>query len=98
MRMSDFDDPARPFRRDDSPRPRKRTANVSIDADILAEAKALKINLSQALEEKLRARVTEERIKRWQSENRAFFESYNSYVQRNGTLSEALPDADAAAV
>ena len=96
MRMSDLDDPARPFRR--AEHPRKRTANVSIDAEVLAEAKALKINLSQALEEKLRERLAEARTQRWQSENTAFIDSYNAYIERNGTLSEALLEIDDPAV
>ena len=67
MRMvRQFSDPPKPFRGKAERRllhigehkpGRKRAANVSIDEDILAAAKAMNINLSQTLEEELRRRV-----------------------------------------
>ena len=72
-----FSDPPKPFR-GKAGKPhigqrkpaRKRTANVSIDEDILAAAKAMNINLSQTLEEELRRRVQAERDEKWRRENR----------------------------
>ena len=91
-------DPPRPFRREepfvirhlgDRPKPGpKRAANVSIDAEILAEAKAMKINLSQTLEEELRKRVQDERVRRFQEEHREAFESYNRFIEKNGIWSK----------
>ena len=48
--------------------PRKST-NVSLAADLVAEAKALEINLSRACEAGLEAALKEERKRRWQEEN-----------------------------
>ena len=99
MRMpKHLSDPARPFRRDepfvirhlgDRPKPGpKRAANVSIDAEILAEAKAMKINLSQTLEDELRKRVQDERVKRFQEEHREAFESHNRFIEKHGIWSK----------
>lgn len=48
------------------------------------------VNLSQTLEDALRKLTQDERIRRFPKEHRAFFESYNAYLARNGTLTEAL--------
>lgn len=68
----------------------KRAVNLSIDAEILALAKEMGVNLSQTLEDALRKLTQDERIRRFREEHRAFFESYNAYLARNGTLTEAL--------
>jgi len=68
----------------------KRPANVTISATLLARAKALKINLSQALEARLEQLVREEEAKRWLEENRKAIEAYNARVEREGLWSEGL--------
>lgn len=68
----------------------KRAVNVSVDAEILAVAKDLGLNLSQTLEDALRKLTEEERIRRFQEEHKEFFESYNAFIARNGTLTEAM--------
>src|ERR1700742_1089674 len=107
MRMTKkrFEEPSEPFRHaperkhnghiGPGPKPGpKRAVNVSIDAEVLAVAKAMKINLSQAFEETLRKLTEEERIRRYREENRAATESYNAYIERNGVLGEELLDLD----
>jgi antitoxin CcdA len=69
------------------PRPRKAT-NVSLDAELLAEARALGINLSRTLEERLAELVKAERTRRWQEENRAAIESMNRFTEENGVFGE----------
>lgn len=98
MRMTnELDEPAKPYRRRESARRQqgpKRAVNLSVDAEILAAAKAQGINLSAALENEL-ARLTEdERVKRFQEENREYFESYNAYIERNGVFGEEFQDWD----
>jgi len=90
MRMTKaFSDEARPFRRDDrGKRARKRATNVSIDAEILADAKALGINLSQTLEDELRKRTKEEKIRRFQEEHREAIEAHNRFIEEHGIWSE----------
>ena len=67
---------------------RKRAANVSIDAEILAAAKAMGINLSQMLESALRVRVQDERNRKFQQEHREAIESYNQFIAKNGIWNE----------
>jgi antitoxin CcdA len=64
----------------------KRRANVTVDSALLAEAKALGINLSQTLETGLR----DEMARRWLDENRAAIESFNKYVNEHGTMGDRM--------
>lgn len=63
---------------------KKRAVNVSVDESLLAEARDLKINLSQTLEEVLQGKVRDEKIRRFQEENREAFESYNRFIEEHG--------------
>ena len=79
MRMNYADKrPARP----------KSAVNLSIDSNLLAEAKALGINLSEAFEQQLRAMVRTEAGKKWLTENRAWIDSYNTEVEQHGVWSD----------
>ena len=62
----------------------KRAANLSVDAALLDEAKAFKINLSQTLETGLRREVAVRRIALWREENAAAVDLYNDWVEQNG--------------
>jgi antitoxin CcdA len=94
---NEFDEASKPFRHATRIRRRlgpKRSVNLSVNAEILAAAKAQGINLSEVLENEL-ARLTEdERVKRFQEENREYFESYNAYIERNGVFGEEFQDWD----
>ncbi|MGE0212205.1 MAG: type II toxin-antitoxin system CcdA family antitoxin [Parvibaculaceae bacterium] len=68
----------------------KKAANLSADADLLAEAREYGISLSQTFQEALLAKVKAERARRWQEENREAIEEYNRYIEKHGTFSEAL--------
>jgi antitoxin CcdA len=69
--------------------PRKPT-NVSINSDLLRQAKALNINLSQALERTLVEIVREARRAQWLEENRQAIEEYNDRIDRTGVFSDGL--------
>ena len=62
----------------------RKAVNLSVDADLVAEAKALDLNLSRTLEEALRTRVREEKARRWQEENVEAIRLSNEELQRNG--------------
>jgi len=62
----------------------KQAANLSVESELLQEAKELKINLSQTLEEALREKVRAEKGRQWLEENREAIESYNEWVRKNG--------------
>jgi len=61
-----------------------RATNVTIDPDLLAEAKSLNINLSATLQASLRAAVRAEKAALWLEENRAAIADYNEWVAPNG--------------
>jgi antitoxin CcdA len=63
---------------------RKRAVNVTVDEEVLADAKELRLNLSQVLEDELRKRVTEEKTRRWQEEHREAIETHNRFIEKHG--------------
>ncbi len=66
----------------------KKAANLSIRADLLEEARAFKINLSQTLEAALQAEIKKEKERRWREENRAAIEAYNREIAEHGLFSD----------
>jgi antitoxin CcdA len=66
----------------------KKAVNLSIDRDLLRQARELKVNLSKALEERLAAIIREERARRWQEENREAIEAYNRFVDKHGLFND----------
>ena len=63
---------------------RKRGTNVSLDATLVDEAKALGISLSKSCEHGLAMAVKAERERRWLEENRAAIDSNNSFIEAHG--------------
>ena len=63
--------------------PRQAT-NVTLPADLLAEARKLSLNVSQACELGLKAEIARARRAQWLEENRAAIASSNEYVERHG--------------
>ncbi len=55
----------------------KKATNITLSADVLAEAKALNINISQACDRYLRDLVRGEREKRWHTPRPALFARRN---------------------
>ncbi len=62
----------------------RRPTNVTLPVELVAEAKALDINISQACEIGLARSVAEARRARWLDENKAAIEAYNGMVERDG--------------
>jgi Post-segregation antitoxin (ccd killing mechanism protein) encoded by the F plasmid len=65
----------------------KRAANLSINAELLDEARALEINLSATLERALEAEVSTRKRERWLAENREAIAAYNARVAEHGVFS-----------
>jgi antitoxin CcdA len=63
---------------------RKRAANLSLSEDVLADARALGINLSRACEQHLRELIHSERERRWRAEHTDFVSAYNATVKQDG--------------
>lgn len=68
----------------------KKPTNVSINSDLLAKAKELKINLSATLETALTELVNARQRELWKQENRQAIEAYNQMVEEHGTFSDDL--------
>lgn len=62
----------------------RRPTNVSINAQLLAEARALEVNISRAAEQGLARAIAERRAALWLEENQAALESSNAYVEQHG--------------
>lgn len=68
----------------------KRPTNLSINADLLAKARDLNINLSATLEHALAEVLRQRQREQWLAENRAAIEAYNQQIEANGTFSDGL--------
>ncbi len=62
----------------------KRATNVSLPENLLAEAKALKINISQAAEAGVAQAIAKARSELWLAENQEAIESSNAFVEKHG--------------
>jgi antitoxin CcdA len=73
----------------DSNAPKKST-NLSINSDLLRQAKEHRINISQTLELRLAELLREEKSRSWKEENREAIEDYNRRIEADGTFSDGL--------
>jgi antitoxin CcdA len=62
----------------------RKPTNVSLPPDLVAQAEAMKINISKACEAGLAEAVAEARRKAWLEANREAFEFWNDDIGRNG--------------
>lgn len=68
----------------------KKASNLSINSDLLRQAKALDINLSATLEAALKVKIQELRAQQWIEENRDSISAYNESVAERGVFSDGL--------
>ena len=62
----------------------RRATNVTLPVDLLLQARALGLNISQACEQGLKAEIARSHGAQWLEENREALVSSNDYVERNG--------------
>lgn len=62
----------------------RKATNLSLDADLLRDARTLGVNLSRAAEEGLRAAVKAARAEAWRQANAEALDSANAWVEDNG--------------
>lgn len=65
-------------------KPLKKATNLTFDKDLLDDAKALGINISQAAQMGLAAAVQKAKGDAWLAENRKAIEASNKWVEENG--------------
>ncbi len=68
----------------------KKLANLSINADLLQQAKQLNINLSQTLEQHLAEIIRQAQRSQWLAENQSALDEYNRRIEKHGTFSDGL--------
>jgi len=68
----------------------KKNTNLSINSDLLQQAKEHHINLSQALELRLAEILREEKRRDWLEQNMEAIEDYNRRIETCGVFSDGL--------
>ena len=66
----------------------KKSANLSINSQLLQEARALNINLSATLERALTEEVRIKKQAQWREENHAAIARCNAHVEEHGLFSD----------
>ena len=62
----------------------RRATNITLSVDLLLQARAIGLNVSQACEQGLKAEIARTRGAQWLEENREALVASNDYVERNG--------------
>ena len=70
--------------------PRKQSVNVSINRALLREARAMRLNLSRTLEERLAELTRHAGREQWLKKNREALEDYNQRIEQTGVFSDGL--------
>ena len=68
----------------------KKSANLSINADLLQQAKQLNINLSQTLEQHLAEIIRQAQRGQWLIENKGALDEYNRRIELRGAFGDGL--------
>ena len=72
------------------PKARKKALNLSVRADLIAEAKEFGTNVSAVLEHALEEEHRERRREKWRAENRKAIEAWNNWIEENGIPFEEI--------
>jgi antitoxin CcdA len=62
----------------------RQPANLSIDSNLMREAKGLDVNVSRAAEAGIAEAVAAEKTRLWKLENRTTMDAWNDYAEKNG--------------
>lgn len=69
---------------------KKRAVNLFVDSELLDEARKMRVNLSETLEDRLSKIVSVELDFRWREANRQAIASINDFIERRGLLADRL--------
>jgi len=67
----------------------KKSANLSVNSDLLKKARSLKINLSATLEHALALKVKQAARKDWLRDNKKALKTLNDLADKNGLFSDS---------
>lgn len=73
-----------------NPKAPKKSTNLSINSDLLTQARQNNINLSRALEQRLVEMLMEEKRGQWREQNKEAIDAYNRRVGTSGVFSDHL--------
>ncbi|CDN56682.1 Post-segregation antitoxin (Ccd killing mechanism protein) encoded by the F plasmid [Neorhizobium galegae bv. officinalis bv. officinalis str. HAMBI 1141] len=62
----------------------QKAANLSLDSNLVSEARELKINVSRAAEEGITKAIKAERERLWRLENAEAIRLENEYIEKHG--------------
>jgi antitoxin CcdA len=65
-------------------RPMKKATNLTLNSEVLLEAKKLGINISKFCDAFLESLVNSEKERLWKSENQDFINEYNQITEKEG--------------
>jgi antitoxin CcdA len=68
----------------------KKPTNLTLNSDLLSQARALDVNLSAVFEQALAQEVRRLRAQAWLAENQQAIKAYNADVDEAGTFSAGL--------
>jgi len=66
----------------------KKAANLSLNSDLLAQAKALNINISSTVEKSLAEEVRKHKEAAWLENNQEAIEEQNRFIKKHGLFSD----------
>jgi antitoxin CcdA len=66
----------------------KKPTNVSLNADLLAKARAENINISATLEQALLEKLKQKARDNWLNQNRSAINAMNDFTDRHGLFSD----------
>jgi antitoxin CcdA len=68
----------------------KQTAHLSINSDLLRQAREEKINLSQTVEKLLSEAIRDKKRREWLDSSQEAIEEYSQFVQNQGCFGDKL--------
>jgi antitoxin CcdA len=68
----------------------KKPTNLTINSDLLSQAKEMKINLSATLESALADALKIRKQEQWKEDNREAINSYNEHISEYGLFSDGI--------
>jgi len=69
----------------------RKAVNLSLDAGLVDQARALDLKLSGIAEKAIREAVRAEATKRWREDHAAALDEYNKLVEKRGIFNDRIP-------
>jgi antitoxin CcdA len=70
----------------------KKPTNLTVNSDLLSQAKSFHINISSVLENALEEKLKQKKEEEWLKENEDSIIAYNKNIEQNGAFSDGLRD------